>query len=916
MSRSRAIDTRLEKLIPSLEEYIVAGVYTAAEVKQITRHRTDVEYRLVARPLLIIDVRQAIDFELAIENKIVEYCARSKVVLKHRWVVLERIEQIYKIGLKHLKNPQENEALRQQFVAFLKKFRRVSTLSQHYAEIVVKHPLHAPYWVEAALWENEVGEIDNARTTIQHAMKLLPASEDIYICALSIELEFATKLIAAIVAEQQERTEKQQSTSGGQSVKEDPLTRLESENAAMYNVVSNLALCKVVVDEALSRDDAATPSLVLRLHRTAMSYPFARDLSRYVLEASVAKRLFAAATHPPVTIHAAKQPWELKWQTNDAANVLTTLVKHDLVILSTTFGKRLCVTVPQYIRESCHLVRRRQMSKADQIVAALKAALGCATTLLYDDRHPQLRLIRSANKASLTNALQREIVHLILMREVPTQPAAKKAAAPSDDAQLPFILSDSQRKQLGEIVVRFAAPKTNPQPFRDCLGKIEEALFGQRGADEVSAWMEACFNISDSLLSAFGTSLVDVVEDTGSNTAAACMAWSAPLALQLVTVDEFAAIAAASAVHSPQSAGSGRKASRTASADCSGLSDTITWLYAALKTSPETVGAQLLSYLASIELVENGVSSVSHVERTSPLMQNAAALPLDLWRAFFVAELASPTRVSPSAKPSLSDSSSSDDEDAPTPRKRRRTEPAHAGASLFTESFGVLGIRLLGQQIFARLDASAAISRCNGLLQLTLKVAKHVVFGSVACLSWSRDVLCARLLALSSDRADLVISDMKKLLVLVEQYSPTPRQVLSAIFAPFAEAVYMYSQEPGKKVCDASGAAVTSSFLLRDATNVHEKILALYAQRVGSKHADRQPAVNFVFHESDMQLCSSETPMDVVSTSDLNTLDWCTYINFVRTVVKDLRATQKLNARAQKDCLDPRRLLAALAQQH
>ena len=256
MARARAIDTRLEKLIPSTDELFVTGILTKEEIQQLVKDRTFHEYKLVARPLLLLDVKNAINFELALEKKIAAYCAEfnrqaaleasgtdengkkkaksgapvKKLQLKHRWAVQERIEQIYRIGLRHLFTQRKTasllqlkrkatlttapltgqsssnsnkdaattedgkkagglkkvkdasdpiddyELLRRECVSQLKAFSRQISLSKLYAEWLTRAPQDSFLWSEAALFEATNGRNDEARAIIQQALATLRQS--------------------------------------------------------------------------------------------------------------------------------------------------------------------------------------------------------------------------------------------------------------------------------------------------------------------------------------------------------------------------------------------------------------------------------------------------------------------------------------------------------------------------------------------------------------------------------------------------------------------------------------------------------------------------------------------------------------------------------------------------------------------
>ncbi|RNF15164.1 uncharacterized protein Tco025E_05587 [Trypanosoma conorhini] len=299
MARARAIETRLEKLLPSLEEYFTSGFLTREETQEVARQRTHWEYRLVAKPLLLLDVQGAVAYELALEKRIQEYCRTTKLVLKHRWAVLERIEAIYRIGLKHLKDREESELLRNEFVQFLKTHHRHSSLSALYGELMVRYPTRSPLWVEAALYEGvEMGNTDNGRAILQQAVLTAGAQPEVWNAALLLELYFADRLLRKLLEAAAEEAP--------QAPKKDIVEELRAENAALADVVVDLALARAVVEEALA-SPACGPKLVRLLLESAVRFSFTKSLLEELMAAAAAKMVSALTSDAASTSNASRQ---------------------------------------------------------------------------------------------------------------------------------------------------------------------------------------------------------------------------------------------------------------------------------------------------------------------------------------------------------------------------------------------------------------------------------------------------------------------------------------------------------------------------------------------------------------------------------------------------------------------------------
>lgn len=400
MARAVAIDTRLEKLIPSLEEYVVAGVFTKDEVRNISRQRTDIEYRLVAKPLLVVDVRRGIRMEQDIEEKIAEYCSTSKVTLKHRWVVQERIESIYQIGYKHLKDPTEKEAIRQEMITFLKAAGRKSSLSKFYAELVVRHPLTSAYWVEATWWQVEIGAMDHARALIQHAITTVPGSPDVWVCAFGIELNFAAVVLKTVLAERREREAKSEVT-------DDVVDTMRTQSATLANIALDLALAQIVLEEAARSDAASSPSLFLRLHEVALTHEFGAAIADKALQIALTKRLLPsfAEKSGPVVIH--KNSWQNVWHTSpDTWRLVQTAATFPM----TRTSKRFFDSAEEYLRAQAAGNRKRPAVTDNVWNASQFASLCASSAMLF---HGEWEGVRTSSDEAMER-LQRLFADIVL----------------------------------------------------------------------------------------------------------------------------------------------------------------------------------------------------------------------------------------------------------------------------------------------------------------------------------------------------------------------------------------------------------------------------------------------------------------------------------------------------------------------
>ncbi|CAG9582550.1 conserved hypothetical protein [Leishmania major strain Friedlin] len=326
MARARAIETRLEKLVPALDEYYTSGFLTREETVEVSRQRQHWEFRLVAKPLLLLDVRGAITYELGLEKRLREYCIYTKLNLQHRWDIVDRIEGIYKIGLKHLRNKAEHEALRQECVLFMKRFQRNGSLSNLYGELMVMHPRRSDIWVEAAEWQGfSQRNTDNARAIIQQALLTMSSEPVVWACALRVELQFVQRLLEGLLAEHREEVRKARKRAAkaaedgdeenraddavaaaeGEEATSAIAPKLRAENEDMAHVLLDLALAKTVVEEAF--DSPASGAVLLeQLLADAGAYAFAREVVELAVTTAARKMAEACSGSADVTVEAAR----------------------------------------------------------------------------------------------------------------------------------------------------------------------------------------------------------------------------------------------------------------------------------------------------------------------------------------------------------------------------------------------------------------------------------------------------------------------------------------------------------------------------------------------------------------------------------------------------------------------------------
>jgi hypothetical protein len=318
MARSRAIDIRLERMVPAMEEYLVKGIFTRDELHAIARQRANHEYKLVARPLLFVDARRAIDFELELDTRVANFLRDSPQQMRHRWAVIERVVHIYDIAVPQMQAPRERELLELQYLTFLRDFSRVAELSRYIAAELQRSPANIAVWVFAVEWELSKGSVDAARSLAQEALKHGAADPRAWVALLGVETHFVEHVArAAREADKTARAAPSAPAAAG-SAGTGAAARLAAANPALASVVIDGELVATARRAAL-QSPAAGSELLRLAHSTLLprGVMTGRDVARLFAEAA------ASACSSAPTARAARDRSDARLAVTAAALLVT-----------------------------------------------------------------------------------------------------------------------------------------------------------------------------------------------------------------------------------------------------------------------------------------------------------------------------------------------------------------------------------------------------------------------------------------------------------------------------------------------------------------------------------------------------------------------------------------------------------------
>lgn len=894
MARATAIETRLEKLLPAMEEYFTSGFLTREETHEVARQRSHWEYRLVAKPLLLLDVRNAARYELELEERLRQYCVATKLVLRHRWSIIERVEYIYRIGLRHIKDPDEWELLRREYVSVLKKHRRYGQLSALYGELMVRFPTRSALWVEAALYEGvEAENASNARALVQQAVLTSGAQPEVWNAAVVVELYFTDRLLKKLLEDKEEEKgkehqQKQKQQVGDEEGGHDIVTELKLENAALAEVVVDLALVHAVVEEALD-SPAFGPKLVRMLVDSVARFCYTKPVLERLMELA-AKKMVAILSPVMANSIGNSSSAQLNASSSGTARQWTEVgISHfleDYLALEAIMAEKgVAGDAASLLRSNG---RTPSVGREDWKVSYI-ASLVSSLTLLYTDevRFPTVSRLHSGAVSVVENLMERlqqlgcagavsAACRCLLLSTQQRQHKGKKSEADAREESIALInevlsclwkeVKGSKKKQKNQThdaaVERVVAMLTGGAA-KDAVPSAKKAMKRPRPEDPAHVWR--------------------------------------PLSRFLLPEDRAAV----------------RSASDGVMQHCT--SAEVDLLFSLHdrdnETDAEVVGHAVVEFLQRFELIPPtaGVKDVRQLSFTE------GRTPIVLWKMFLLLERCCAQAIVDSlprrSKPQSSTtrgSTGDSDSDSDSDKKDRLQQDK--GSATMDVSFAAAGLRFLAGVPCGVLPSIAVEEeRLKGCWTLvTARV--HTLTGLE---STTRDNFVSRLRhpptdgAVASDNQPAWVNGLRSILSVSRLCHPLPRQVYADIAVPFFEALALWAQKQQKPHSDVNAA-------VQEARDAHTCVLAMYTQ--SRNLANYMPLVyrlhppnrNSNNNSDEDDGSRGSTVSSRVSATELNAADWARCIAFERDVAKDLRRAKEVSGRARRETLAPQHLLLML----
>ncbi|GAV90223.1 U3_assoc_6 domain-containing protein [Cephalotus follicularis] len=199
------VQYRLERMVDELDDLEKRGYFTRREISEIVKQRRKFEYRLKRPSPLKQDFTSYIEYEMQLDalrrlrKKAVAGGGNNKKIKKSvsDFSGVARIVELYRMAVMRFKGDVE---LWFRYLEFCRE-RRNGRMKKALAQVMRFHPKVPGVWIYAAAWEFD----HNLNYTAAHALmlsglRMCPASEDLWVEYLRMELTYLNKLKARKVA--------------------------------------------------------------------------------------------------------------------------------------------------------------------------------------------------------------------------------------------------------------------------------------------------------------------------------------------------------------------------------------------------------------------------------------------------------------------------------------------------------------------------------------------------------------------------------------------------------------------------------------------------------------------------------------------------------------------------------------------
>lgn len=184
----------LEKMLPELKDLQERLVFSAAEIKQIAKKRSDLEFKLHKKISKNIDFRRYIEYETILHQLATKRKARLNTP---GWSLSDysMVRRIHGIYQKALRKFRDDIQLWVQYFEWSRDVKSSKVMGKSFAKAIQLHPAKPIFWIMAANWEfTENHDMSSARILMQRALRLNPKDESLWKEYFRLELLWLQKL--------------------------------------------------------------------------------------------------------------------------------------------------------------------------------------------------------------------------------------------------------------------------------------------------------------------------------------------------------------------------------------------------------------------------------------------------------------------------------------------------------------------------------------------------------------------------------------------------------------------------------------------------------------------------------------------------------------------------------------------------
>ncbi|KAG9159627.1 hypothetical protein Leryth_013598 [Lithospermum erythrorhizon] len=191
------VQFKLERMLNELDDLEKRGLFSRREIAEIVKQRRKFEYRLKRPSPLKPDFLAYIEYEKRLDDLrlLRKKLGTSKFNNKSLsdFASVSRIVDIYRLATTRFKGDLH---LWFQYLEFCRQ-RRHGRMKKALAQVVRFHPKVPGVWIYAAAWEFDHNlNVESARALMQRGLRACPASEDLWVEYLRMELTYLNKLKA------------------------------------------------------------------------------------------------------------------------------------------------------------------------------------------------------------------------------------------------------------------------------------------------------------------------------------------------------------------------------------------------------------------------------------------------------------------------------------------------------------------------------------------------------------------------------------------------------------------------------------------------------------------------------------------------------------------------------------------------